>query len=714
MKSNTELFAIAKRQLGKGGSTFRKYVGLSSGQPWCDVFVYWLFNANGCGALLPWKGRQRFYCPASIQWCEKNLAQIPLYLALPCDIIYFDWEPNGNPNHIGLVYNKIDTSKIHTLEGNTSGGIVDDKIRPAKYVQAVFRPHFKGVFKLGIIAVDGECGYSTIANLQRALKMSFNDGILGKATVKALQKRAGLTGKAVDGAWGPATTRAVQSKLLGFKGKDLDGVFGPASVRSLQAWINKQNGAKPVTPTPAPKPKPTPSKSTYTGAFPDLVVHSGQKIAETAKALAYPKGTKKATYTYPKGKATAAFTAAINRVFPNRSSWSKQCQAGASCDVGAATVIRASGIDPKIPRGLEEQIPYLAKSSRFKKTDLKKTSDMKPGDVGVYIGKMKGAHIWIGIGSKLIAEANHTAKFFLHVDTDNYTSSGKKTWGIYRACVPSAIESGDKGSEVTKLQRFLNWFGGYGLAIDGEAGPKTVAAIKSFQSCVHITTDGCFGSASLAMAKKCFPSKSTVTAVQSKPLVDVSWWQHSIDWNKAAAEISGAILRASYTTQKGFALEKDSTFPANLAGAIAHGLPVGAYHYSQAISIDEAKKEAAFICNILAKNKAQITLPVVIDWEFGERLNSTVAKKLGRAKCTEIIEAFCKVVNTYGFTPMVYANYSTFSSYLDAAALKTKYKIWLAQYASKPSMGCDFWQYTSSGSVKGISGRVDMNRRMTK
>ena len=712
MKSNTELFAIAKRQLGKGGSTFRKYVGISSGQPWCDAFVYWLFNANGCGALLPWKGKQRSYCPASIQWCNKNLAQIPIYLALPCDIIYFDWEPNGNPNHIGLVYNKIDTSKIHTLEGNTSGGIVDDKTRTAKYVQAVFRPHFKGTFKLGIIAVDGECGYSTIANLQRALKMSFNDGILGKATVKALQKRAGLTGKAVDGAWGPATSRAIQGKLLGFKGKDLDGVFGPASVRSLQAWINKQNGAKPVTPTPAPKPTPTPTKSTYTGALPDLVVHSGQKIAETAKALAYPKGTKKATYTYPKGKATAAFTAAINRVFPKRSTWSKQCQAGASCDVGAATVIRASGIDPKIPRGLEEQIPYLAKSSCFKKTDLKKTSDMKPGDVGVYIGKMKGAHIWIGIGSKLIAEANHTAKFFLHVDTDNYTSSGKKTWGIYRACVPSAIESGDKGSEVTKLQRFLNWFGGYGLAIDGDVGPKTVAAIKSFQSCVHITTDGCFVSASLAMAKKCSPSMSTVNAVQSKPLVDVSWWQHSIDWSKAAAEISGAILRASYTTQKGFALEKDSTFPTNLAGAVAHGLPVGAYHYSQAISIDEAKKEAAFICNILAKNKAQITLPVVIDWEFGGRLNSSVAKKLGRAKCTEIIEAFCKVVTTYGFTPMVYANYSTFSSYLDAAALKTKYKIWLAQYASKPSMSCDYWQYTSSGLVKGINGRVDMNRRL--
>lgn len=703
MKSNIELLRIAQKYIGQGGARFRKFCGLPGGAAWCNAYVDYIANEGGVSALY-FNGKKETYCPTSIKWCNKNLALIPPYLALPMDIIYFDWEKNGVPNHIGFVRSKKDTNTILTIEGNTNGGVVAQKTRAVKYVQGIYRPHFKGTFKLGMIAVDGECGYSTIANLQRALKMSFNDGILGKATVKALQKKAGLTGKAVDGAWGPATSRAVQ-KLVGAK---VDGEFGPASVRSLQAWINKQNGAKPVTHTPAP----APSKSTYTGAFPDLVVHSGQKIAETAKALAYPKGTKKATYTYPKGKATAAFTAAINRVFPKRSTWSKQCQAGASCDVGAATVIRASGIDPKIPRGLEEQIPYLEKSNRFKKTDLKKTSDMKPGDVGVYIGKTKGAHIWIGLGGGLIAEANHTAKFFEHIDTGNYTSSGKKTWGIYRACIPSAIGSGDKGSEVTKLQRFLNWFGGYGLAIDGEAGPKTVAAIKSFQSHIHITADGWFGSASLTMARKCSPSKSTVTAVQSKPLVDVSWWQHSIDWGKAAAEISGAILRASYTTQNGFSLAKDSTFATNLAGAVAHGLPVGAYHYSQAISAEEARKEAAFICNILAKNKNMITLPVVIDWEFGGRLNSSVAKKLGRAKCTEIIEAFCKVVISYGLTPMVYANYSTFSSYLNTDGIRSKYKIWLAQYASKPSMSCDYWQYTSSGSVKGINGRVDMNRRM--
>ena len=254
-------------------------------------------------------------------------------------------------------------------------------------------------------------------------------------------------------------------------------------------------------PTPAPTPTPAPVvTSKYTGDFPDLVVHSGQKIAYIGKALAYPKGTAKKTYTYGKGKATTAFTEAINKVYPKRSSWSKQCQAGASCDVGAGTVIRYSGYDTTIPRGLAEQIPHLQKSKIWTKTSLTKTSQMKAGDVGVYIGKTKGAHIWIGIGNGLIVEANHTAKYFLHVDTDNYTSSGKKVWGIYRACVASSIRKGDKGTEVVKLQSFLNWAGYNCGNVDGDFGDKTFNAVKLYQEANGLDNDGIFGTKSLAKA----------------------------------------------------------------------------------------------------------------------------------------------------------------------------------------------------------------------
>lgn len=270
-----------------------------------------------------------------------------------------------------------------------------------------------------------------------------------------------------------------------------DGVFGKTSQKYANNYKAVISSPSPVAPN---------IKSKYTGAFPDLIIHSGQKIAYTGIALAYPKGTAKSKYTYGKGKATPAFTAAINKVYPKRSSWSKQCQAGASCDVGAGTVIRYSGVDTSIPRGLQEQIPYLKKSMRFKKTDLTKTSQMHAGDIGVYIGKSKGAHIWIGIGNKQIVEANHTAKYFLHVDADNYTNANKKTWGIYRADVASPIKKGDKGTEVTKLQKFLIWYG-IPIKADGDFGTLTEAAVETFQSKEGLKVDGIFGGGSLTVAR---------------------------------------------------------------------------------------------------------------------------------------------------------------------------------------------------------------------
>lgn len=269
-KSNTELLKIAQKHLGEGGAKFRKFCGLPSGAAWCNAFVDYIANEGGDASLF-FNGKRPTYCPDSIKWCNKNLALVPLYLALPMDIIYFDWEKNGVPNHIGFVRAKKSTSEILTIEGNTSGGIVAQKTRAGKYVQGVYRPHFPGKYTLQKLAVDGDFGYSSIANLQRALKIGV-DGILGQGTVKALQKRAGLTGKSIDGAFGPATARAVQ-KLVG--AKPVDGDFGPNSVRKLQEWINKVNypstnkkpaETKPATPAskPAPKPVTSPTRKKMT------------------------------------------------------------------------------------------------------------------------------------------------------------------------------------------------------------------------------------------------------------------------------------------------------------------------------------------------------------------------------------------------------------------------------------------------------------------
>lgn len=197
-------------------------------------------------------------------------------------------------------------------------------------------------------------------------------------------------------------------------------------------------------------------------------------------------------------------------------------------------------------------------------------------------------------------------------------------------------------------------------------------------------------------------------------VIDISAWQGVVPvevFQRHHDDIPGVIIRSSYTSQSGFNLHKDKCFDGNIKNAYkANQKGIGAYHYSQAISETEAVKEAEYVIDILEPYKRKITLPVAFDWEFGGRLNSSVARKMGKQRCKQICDAFCRTIRAAGYEPMVYANLSTLQGYI-AEDIYKAWKIWVAQYARK----CDYkhgaymWQYTSSGKVSGISGKVDLN-----
>lgn len=196
-------------------------------------------------------------------------------------------------------------------------------------------------------------------------------------------------------------------------------------------------------------------------------------------------------------------------------------------------------------------------------------------------------------------------------------------------------------------------------------------------------------------------------------VIDISAWQGvvSVDtFKNMKSYIPGVIIRCSYTSQKSFSLHEDKCFKQNIANAYKAGMKIGVYHYSQAVSESEAIKEARFVLEILHMHKGKITLGTAIDWEFGGRLNSYVAEKMGKQRCKQICDAFCRTIKQAGFDAMVYANLSTLNGYIASDIYKVC-KIWVAQYAPK----CQYkhpmymWQYTSGGKVDGIKGRVDMN-----
>ena len=187
--------------------------------------------------------------------------------------------------------------------------------------------------------------------------------------------------------------------------------------------------------------------------------------------------------------------------------------------------------------------------------------------------------------------------------------------------------------------------------------------------------------------------------------IDVSKWQGNIDWEAVAdAGIDFVIIRAGYRGSTSGSLVEDSYFEANIKGAIAAGIKVGVYFFTQAITEAEAVEEASMVVSLVSGYK--LTYPIFIDTESsGGRADS-----LSKSARTAIIKAFCETVQSAGYKAGVYASKNWFLNKLNASSLSSYY-IWVAQYNDTCTYtgSFDMWQYSSSGSVNGISGNVDMD-----
>ncbi len=187
--------------------------------------------------------------------------------------------------------------------------------------------------------------------------------------------------------------------------------------------------------------------------------------------------------------------------------------------------------------------------------------------------------------------------------------------------------------------------------------------------------------------------------------IDVSKWNGTIDWNKVkSAGVNYAIIRVGYRGSSQGALIDDSRFAANIKGATAAGLKVGVYFFSQAVDEVEAVYEASMVLDRISGYK--IDLPVFIDVEASGGRGDAIDK----ATRTAVIKAFCATVTSKGYTAGVYSNKTWLTSKIDVSALGA-YKIWLAQYADQVTYTgrYDIWQYSSKGTINGISGNVDLN-----
>lgn len=351
------------------------------------------------------------------------------------DEISFNFNGGSNRDHTGLIIG-VRGNTIYCIEGNTSfsdkgsqsnGGCVASRARNYTTGVCVVRPKYKA----HKWHVPKEAYHGKVPILPSDGCLEYKDrGSAVKVLQRALAWANGYDLKA-DGEFGSHTYAEVVIFQVS-QGLIPDGEFGSQSLKAMKKLIAKhKNDSKPSTTKPTTEePKKEEEEVAKKNNMKKL-----KKIADMARRCAWAYGTPKKKYRYPSGKRKKAYVLALKKAYGDRKGWGKQTKAGASCDVFVGTCVRASGVDPHFPRGLDEQIPYLEKSKRWRRGS-RKLKNMKPGYIIVQQYKTGGKHIMIYLGNGYVANAHYVKKTYPIIEKYSKIVKPKSKCKIYRVYRP--------------------------------------------------------------------------------------------------------------------------------------------------------------------------------------------------------------------------------------------------------------------------------------
>ncbi len=183
--------------------------------------------------------------------------------------------------------------------------------------------------------------------------------------------------------------------------------------------------------------------------------------------------------------------------------------------------------------------------------------------------------------------------------------------------------------------------------------------------------------------------------------IDVSHHQGRIDWDTAKNYIDFAIVRCGYGSD--LESQDDRQWKNNADACTRLEIPFGVYIYSHATNEAQARSEASHVLRQLQGYEP--ALPIYLDLE-----DDDISDNCSKEQILKNATVFCDILEEAGYKVGIYANTYWWTSYLDDPAYD-KWDRWVARYAAATGYDKDYtmWQYTSTGSVPGISGNVDMN-----
>lgn len=186
----------------------------------------------------------------------------------------------------------------------------------------------------------------------------------------------------------------------------------------------------------------------------------------------------------------------------------------------------------------------------------------------------------------------------------------------------------------------------------------------------------------------------------SKPLfgVDISYHKGNIDFTRLSKNVEFVIIRAGYGQGN-----VDKKLHEYTEGCVANNIPYGFYWFSYASTIEQAVSEAGYFADSIKNYRP--TLPVFFDYEEQSRLS----KEIGWSTISNMAASFINAMAYYGYHCGIYCDNEHYMNY--AKSFEPSVPIWYARYntGNKVYNSHSLWQYSETGKVDGITGRVDMN-----
>ena len=189
--------------------------------------------------------------------------------------------------------------------------------------------------------------------------------------------------------------------------------------------------------------------------------------------------------------------------------------------------------------------------------------------------------------------------------------------------------------------------------------------------------------------------------------IDVSEFQGDVNWKKVkAAGIGFAIVRAGFGSS---ITQKDACFESNMRGALEAGVDVGAYWFSYATGIESARREARLFSEVMRPYRGKAKYPLYFDYEYDSydysvKMGVIPTKRL----ITDMARVFMDTLEDEGWFAGWYTNQDYYKNRYYPLEL-APYTLWLAAYHMDPPFSCAMQQTSSTGSVSGVTGYVDLD-----